>query len=86
MWIKNVNNFQIVEVQPKGSICLIFCQFEPCIAYKNVAYKKSVYLNHQFFQFFLSSNLPYVYLLVFWFTLLITKIVLTLTQFVLYIC
>ena len=24
------------------SICLIFCQFKPGVAYKNVAYKKSV--------------------------------------------
>ena len=30
------------------SICLIFCQFQPDVAYKSVAYKKSVYLEHNF--------------------------------------
>ena len=44
--MKNVNSFQIAEVQPRVllSICLIFCQFQPCVAYKSVAYKKCVYL------------------------------------------
>ena len=40
--MKNVNNFQIAKVQPKGVllyIASIFCQFEP-----GVAFKKSVYL------------------------------------------
>ena len=43
--MKNVNNLQIVKVQPQGvaySIYLIFCQFQPGIAYKSVTYKKSV--------------------------------------------
>ena len=41
--MKNVNNFQIAKVQPQGlrTICLIFfCQFEPGVAYKGVAYTK----------------------------------------------
>ena len=42
---KNMNNCQITEVQPQGvrvllSTCLIFYQFQPCVAYKSVAYKK----------------------------------------------
>ena len=41
MWMKNVNNFQIVKVQVLLSICLIFCQFQPGVAYKSVAYKKA---------------------------------------------
>ena len=38
------------NVQPPGllgvmlSICLIFCQFQPGVAYKNAAYKKNVYV------------------------------------------
>ena len=32
-WMKNLNNFQIAKVQPP-SICLIFCQFQPSVAYK----------------------------------------------------
>ena len=41
-WIKKVNNFQIVNVQPQGvvSFCLIFCKLQPGVAYKIVAYKK----------------------------------------------
>ena len=31
-WMKKVNNFQIAKVQPQG------------VAYKSVAYKKSVYV------------------------------------------
>ena len=40
--MKNVNNFQIEKVQLQGllSIYLIFCQFQPGVAYKSVAYKK----------------------------------------------
>ena len=42
--MKNVNHFQIKKVQPQGvRICLMFCQFQPGVAYKIVAYKKSVY-------------------------------------------
>ena len=41
MWMKNVNNFQIVKVQVLLSICLIFCQFQPGVAYKSVTYKKA---------------------------------------------
>ena len=43
--MKNVNNFQVVKVQPQGvaSICLIFfCQFQPDVAYENVACEKNV--------------------------------------------
>ena len=41
-WVKNVNNFQIAKVQSQGviSICLLFCQFQPGVAYKSAAYKK----------------------------------------------
>ena len=43
MWMKNVNNFQIVKVQPQdnASHLLDFCQFLPGIAYKSVAHKKA---------------------------------------------
>ena len=40
--MKNKNNFQGGEGQLQGSICLIFCEFLPGVAYKSVAYKKSV--------------------------------------------
>ena len=64
---------------------------------KKYCLRKSVYLNHHLFEFFRSSNLPDVYLLVFWLTLhfffcstyqmiAIIPIVLTFTQLVLYIC
>ena len=46
MWMENVNNFQTANVQPQGvaRICLtFFCQSKPSVAYKRVAYKKSVY-------------------------------------------
>ena len=33
-WVKNVNNFRIAKFY------LIFCQFQPGIAYKSAAYKK----------------------------------------------
>ena len=39
-------NFQIAKVQPYGVASLllyIFCQFQPGVAYKSVAYKKSGY-------------------------------------------
>ena len=44
-WMKNVNNFEIAKVESQSlhSICLIFWQFLPGVAYKSVAYKKSVY-------------------------------------------
>ena len=42
--MKKANNFQIAKVQSQdfeGSVfCLIFCQFQPGVAYKSVAYKK----------------------------------------------
>ena len=40
--MKNVNNCQIAKIQPQSvsSICLIFYQFQPDVAYKSVAYKK----------------------------------------------
>ena len=40
--MKNVNNFQIAKVHPQGaaSICLIFFQFQPGVAYKSVTDKK----------------------------------------------
>ena len=41
--MKNTNNFQKAKVQPHVllSICLIFCQFQPGVAYLSVAYKKT---------------------------------------------
>ena len=36
--MKEGNNFQIAKVKPQG----VACQFEPGVAYKSVAYKKSV--------------------------------------------
>ena len=43
---KNVNNFQTTKVQPQGVAqhLLDFCQFQPGVSYKSVAYKKSVYI------------------------------------------
>ena len=40
-----MNNFQIVKIQPEGvawHLFDFFCQFQPAIAYKSFAYKKSV--------------------------------------------
>ena len=44
MWMKNVNNFQIAKLQSQrvASHFLDFCQFQPGVAYKSVAYKKTV--------------------------------------------
>ena len=39
--MKNINHFQIAKVQPLlVSYCLFFCQFQPGVSYKGVAYKK----------------------------------------------
>ena len=46
-WIKKTKNFQITKVQPQGVAELLlnfFSQFQSDLAYKSVAYKKSVYL------------------------------------------
>ena len=44
---KEMNNFQIARVQPRdvalSLCCFLFCQFQPCVAYKSVAYKESMY-------------------------------------------
>ena len=43
--IKNVNNFQIVRVHPQDTsqyLIDFFCQFQPGVVYKSVAYKKMV--------------------------------------------
>ena len=39
--MKKASNFQIVKVKPQGVayFCLIFCQFEPGVVCKCVAYK-----------------------------------------------
>ena len=45
-WVKKANNSQIAKVQPQSvlhSFCLIFCQFQPGVAYKSVVYKNKVY-------------------------------------------
>ena len=43
--MKKANNFQIAKAQPQGrvllSISLIFCRFQPDVAYKSLAYKKA---------------------------------------------
>ena len=38
-WMKKANNFQVAKVQSQG-FALIFCQFQPGVAYKSVASKK----------------------------------------------
>ena len=38
-WLENANNLQLSKVQ--ASICLIFCQFQPDVAYKSVTNKKA---------------------------------------------
>ena len=45
--MKNLNNFQVAKVQPwvLHSICLTFCQFQSRVAYKSVAFKKTVYVS-----------------------------------------
>ena len=43
-WMKNVNNFQIAKVQPRG---VALHQVQPGVAYKSVAYKKVCILSHQ---------------------------------------
>ena len=47
--MKEANNFQIAKVQPQGLPWLLlefFCQFQPGVAYKSVAYeKKRVYFS-----------------------------------------
>ena len=54
--MKKENNFS-AKVQPLGVayFCLFFCQFQPGVAYKSVAYKKSVYLYWRCHAIFLSS-------------------------------
>ena len=42
--MKKVNNFQIAKVQPQVSICLIFCQYQPGVAYKYFTFKKACIL------------------------------------------
>ena len=37
-----VNNFRKFSLRVLLSFCLIFCQFQPGVAYKSVAYKKRV--------------------------------------------
>ena len=39
-----MHSFQVAEIQRRAvllGICLIFCQFQPGVAYKSVAYKKT---------------------------------------------
>ena len=44
-WVKNTNNFQIENVQPRGiAYLLFFFQFQPGVANKIVAYNKNVYI------------------------------------------
>ena len=41
---EKANNYQIAKVQPQRvllSFCVIFCQFQPGVTYKSIAYKKS---------------------------------------------
>ena len=43
--IKTANNFQKPKVHPKSVayILLVFCQFQPAVAYESFAYKKRFY-------------------------------------------
>ena len=42
MWMTKTNNSQIVKIQSQVllSFRFIFCQFQPGVAYKSVAYRK----------------------------------------------
>ena len=45
-----MNNFQIAKkftLRALLSICLIFCQFQPAVAYKGVSYKKAFKSYHE---------------------------------------
>ena len=73
-WLKNLNNFQMSKIQPHGVAyhLLEFCQFQPGIACKSVAYKKPViwqgvdiepegskFKSHKFLGWaYLATNLP----------------------------
>ena len=50
--MKNMNNCQITKVQPQVFliICLIFCQFQPGVAYKCCLQEKSVYFEAEKFR------------------------------------
>ena len=53
--MKKVNNFQIANVQHQDIAYLLlnfFYQFQPGVAYKSVAYKKSVYCRSSHSQMF----------------------------------
>ena len=48
-FVKKVNNLQITKAQPHDVAQLLltfFCQFQPVVAYKNVAYEKSMYMKY----------------------------------------
>ena len=42
VWMKKANNFQIEKLSLRVllTFCLIFCQFQPSVAYKSVAYER----------------------------------------------
>ena len=40
--MKKANNFQLAKVQPQG-VRLIFCQIQPCVAYRSAAYRKCMH-------------------------------------------
>ena len=45
--MKYVSNFKMAKVRPRGTAYHLhdfFCQFQPGVAYKSVAYKKSMYM------------------------------------------
>ena len=46
-WMKNLNNFQMARGQSQSvALHLLDCfQSQLCVAYKSIAYKKSVYIS-----------------------------------------
>ena len=57
--MKNVHNLQIEKLQLRVllSICLIFCQFQPGVAYKGVACKKASIIVRRY-EFYIRGKLP----------------------------
>ena len=64
--VKNVNNWKLknFDLSVLLNICLIFCQFQPGVAYKSVGYKNKCVFTVPFLHFFCA--LLIAYLLIFW--------------------
>ena len=52
--VKNVNNWKLknFDLSVLLNICLIFCQFQPGVAYKSVGYKNKCVFTVPFLYFF----------------------------------